>query len=143
LSCGISCASTNKTIDGDINVDTCKQETLEDCSIAECCPSCFGETQAALTCQFTYTNGTSICDTECACDDVPNWVDSDDYACSWYAEDPADRCVKFGNSNENDDFVANTACCACKLLVPSGAAAPATALFAAVVGAVAVTCMMM
>lgn len=118
-----------------MNEQTCNQETLEDCEIADCCPICFGETQAALTCQFTLTNGTSLCDTTCQCDDVVDWEDADGFNCAWYGEVPEDRCPKFGDANTNDGEIANTACCACKLLVPSGAAANIGSLLAVVVGA--------
>mmetsp|Transcript_29975 Transcript_29975/g.49482 ORF Transcript_29975/g.49482 Transcript_29975/m.49482 type:complete len:196 (+) Transcript_29975:63-650(+) len=137
LACTAECTTTNVTIDGvadDLN--TCKQETNEFCSIAECCAICFGETQAALTCQFTYTNGTTICDTECACDDVPGWADADDYSCAWYDAEPAERCALFGDSNAHDGHTANTACCSCKLQIASGAfSMQVSALVATMVGA--------
>ena len=54
------------------------------------------------------------------CFDV-QWVDSDGYGCSWYAQALPDdeeyvgksRCSEFGNDYESNGYNANQACCVC------------------------------
>ena len=58
------------------------------------------------------------------CVDIPDWVDSENASCSWYAETTRDddfydeddtRCEKWGNSLDfaKDGFTATMACCVC------------------------------
>lgn len=50
---------------------------------------------------------------------VPGWIDSEGNTCDWYATGDSEfKCGTFGNRNENDGFVANTACCICQVSCP-------------------------
>jgi len=134
LICGQDCVFKSTIIENATEA-TCADETTQYCSVADCCPQCFGETQAALTCQYTYTDETEICDTKCACEDTPGFMDADDYDCEWYAADAEERCSKFGDKSENSaGETGNVACCACKVQVSS---APVMKTLMAAVGVLA------
>lgn len=136
LACGQDCVLLNTTIAGNKTAELCESSKTEYCELAECCPACFGETQAFLDCEFTYEDADDdeqiLCETECECNDVPDWHDAggDAYGCEWYADDADTRCSKFGNSNAFKGFTANSACCVCKRIVDSSAPGVAATLAA-------------
>lgn len=61
-----------------------------------------------------------------SCVDVAGWYDSDgpEYSCRWYELNPSSHCYSHGNSYDNFDYTANTACCACKEVLASSPDTP-------------------
>ena len=74
---------------------------------------------SAVTVELTSGQDASICrDYKINGED---WMDSYEWPCSRYEEDPTTFCAAYGDGSAKDGFVANEACCACG---PEGGLAP-------------------